>query len=102
MSLAAKNKRIPPEKRILPALQSAASTLFHRCYSKTSQNVALPGDSCSLLVPFTIPQDKTNFVIEQFWGRAVQASCDSKESGALLICCPLSRLSQVGTEVTER
>jgi hypothetical protein len=39
----------------------------------------------SPLVPFTIGGDQNIFVIEQFWGRAVQALRDSKESGALLI-----------------
>jgi len=47
--------------------------------------VALSGENGSLLVPFTFRADETIFVIEQFWGRAVQASCNSKEFRALLI-----------------
>jgi hypothetical protein len=36
-------------------------------------------------VSFTAFEQATNVVLEQFWGRAVRASRDLKESGALLI-----------------
>jgi len=45
--------------------------------------VALPGENGSPLVPFTFRADESTFVVEQFWGRAVQASCNSKEFRAL-------------------
>jgi hypothetical protein len=67
--------------------EATASRTHDRIFPQgSSVKVALFGENCSPLVPFTFRADEIILAVEQFWGRAVQASCNSQEFRALLIC----------------